>query len=214
MAITTYSELQTAVKTFSERPGDDVKNYIALAESGLNRELDAVETDATLTGTVDSRRIDISALSMIEPVAMFLTDSATGDEITLDQKADGTFPYMSTSGQPVFWAVDGDYIDFDVPLDTAYSFRLRYQGRFALSDAAPTNWLLTNHPDVYVAATMMWGFPDKEDWGNAAGWGKILSEGIRSVRSVLTQNKRGVLSPDTDLARMTRNRNNYGAYRG
>lgn len=201
MAISTFAELKTAIADWMARSdvSGSAADFITLAEGRLNRELNPVETDTTLTGTLNSRRIDISSLSLVAPIALFLVD---GDEIELTQRSDGTFPYDDTSGQPSLWALDGTNIDFDRPLDEAYSFRFRYWGRFALSDAAPTNWLLTNHPDIYLAATIVWGGAYIEDMNKIAFYKGILDEGIPSVRSVIARKKRGMLTVDPALHAM------------
>lgn len=202
MALGTYSELQTAALDWMERAGQtgQVVDWITLAEAKLNRELGAVETDTTLTGVLNSRRIDISALSIERPIALFLAQSGY-DELEIKLKADGTFPYLDNSDKPGFAAVDGTNLDFDRPLDAAYPFRFRYRQRFKLSDASPTNWLLTNHPDVYLAATLMWGAGYNENWQNGAVWRSALDEGIPSVRHTIAQSKRGVLTVDRGLLR-------------
>jgi len=198
MAITNFAELKTAIADWMARSdvSGSAADFIALAEGRLNRELNPVETDATLTGTIDSRRIDISSLSLVAPIALFLVD---GDEIELTQRSDGSFPYDDTSGEPSLWALDGTNIDFDRPLDEAYSFRFRYWGRFALSDSATTNWLLTNHPDIYLAASIVWGGAYIEDMTKIAFYKGILDEAIPSVRNVLARKKRGVLTVDPAL---------------
>jgi hypothetical protein len=203
MSISTYADLKTKVASWGRRAGNstfvaEVPDIITLAEARLNRELPAVETDTTLTGVVSSRRIDISAVSMVEPIALFLAETGL-DEREVKFKADGTFPYLVTEGRPKFVAVDGTYLDFDCPLDAAYPFRLRSRNRFSLSDANPTNWLLTNHPDVYLAASLMWGAGYREDWPNGAAFKAILDEGIPSVRNIIAQSKRGTLTVDAGL---------------
>ncbi len=203
MAIANYSDLKTKVASWGRRAGNatfvaEVPDIITLAEGRLNRELPAVETDTTLTGVLNNRRIDISAVSMVEPIALFI--AAIGmDEREVRFKADGTFPYLTTSGRPSFAAIDGTNIDFDRPLDAAYPFRFRYRQKFNLSDSATTNWLLTNHPDIYLAACLMWGAGYREDWPNGAAFKSILDEGIPSVRNIIAQSKRGVLSVDKGL---------------
>ena len=59
MAITTYTELKSAIADYMARSDltGNVEDFIALAEARLNRLLKMVETDATLTGTAASRRI-------------------------------------------------------------------------------------------------------------------------------------------------------------
>ena len=205
MAITNYAELKTALTTWMTR-GDvasQAADCIALGEAGLNRELSAVEVDATLTGVLDSRSIDISALAMVEPIALFLAETSR-DEVELTPQEDGTFPYRFLSGYPRFWAIDGTNIDFDCPLDQAYPFRFRYRQRFALSDAAPTNWLLTNHPDLYLAATLVWGGVFIQDDPTASRWVSILNSALPSVKNIIAQSKRATLTVDSALMRRPR----------
>lgn len=203
MAITTYSELQTAVTSWMARTdiSGNAAEFIALAEARLNRELPAVETDAALTGTIDSRRIDISAQNCVEPIALFLAETGE-DEREIVKQTDGTFPYRATSGEPRIWSIDGTNIDFDCPLDAAYPFRFRFRQKFALSDSAPTNWLLTNHPDVYLAAVLTWGGLFIQGTQFAATFAGMLEGGIPSVRSIITQSKRGTLGVDRGLLRV------------
>jgi hypothetical protein len=205
MSITNYTELKAAVTTWMTR-GDvagQAADYIALAEAALNRELPAVEVDATLTGVVDSRSIDITSQNCVEPIALFVSQSGY-DEVALTPLVDGTFPYRASSAYPRAWVIDGAAIDFDCPLDQAYPFRFRFRQRFALSDAAPTNWLLTNHPDVYLAATLVWGGVFIQDDPTAARWAGILNGALLSVRSSIAQSKRSTLLVDPALIRRRR----------
>ena len=70
MALSTYDELKASIASWMERSDMTtvIVDCVTLAEARLNRELGPVETDASLTGTVDSRSLDISALSMVEPI--------------------------------------------------------------------------------------------------------------------------------------------------
>ena len=47
------------------------------------------------------------------------------------------------------WRANGDTIKFDCPLDNTYTITLRYKQGFALASTS-TNWLMTNHPRVYL----------------------------------------------------------------
>ena len=200
MALATYDDLKASVSTWMARSdlSGNVADFIMLGEAHLNRELPAVETDATLTGVIDSRSIDITSLSLVSPIALFLVD-ANGDETELFPRSDGTFPYSGTPGEPRIWALDGSKIDFDCPLDAEYSFRLRYRQKFALSDSAPTNWLLTNHPDVYLAASIVWGGVFAQDSQIASIFEAVLNKGVPAVKSAIAQTKRAVLTVDPAL---------------
>lgn len=200
MALDNYADLQASVLDWMERNGQTgkVADWIKLAEARLNRELGVVETDATITGTVGSRSIDVSSLAMVQPVALFLAETGQTEEL-LTPKADGTFEYLSESRRPRIWSIDGTNIDFDSLLDQAYPFRFRYRQRFALSDTSPTNWLLTNHPDVYLAATLMWGAGYNQDWQNGAVWKQTLEQTIPEIKNQIAQLKRATATVDVAL---------------
>lgn len=200
MAISTYAELKTAVTNWMARSdlSGDAADFITLAEARLNRQIPAVETDVTLTGTIGSRRISVAANSVVSPLALFIVE-ATGEEDELTQKADGTFPYTATPGRPTVWAMDGTNIDFDCPLDAAYTFRFRIRQRFVLSDSATTNWLLTNHPDIYLAATIVWSGAFIRDPEVISLFKGALEEGIPEVKTIIAEQSRGVLTVDPGL---------------
>ncbi len=194
--LSTYAGLQAAVIEIMERTGDaafaaNVPAAVKLAEAKLNRKLGAIESDATLTGTIDSRVVSISSLSIVQPVALFLA-RAGQNEAELDPMAPENLPYASGSSVPRYYAINGSTITFDRPLLEAYPFRFRYREKLALATTSP-NWLLTNHPDVYLAATMVWGFNFQEDKENFPLWKGLLEEAIPEIKHTLSQSKRGTL---------------------
>ena len=199
MAITDYSGLKTFLQDMMARSdlSGNVADFITLAEARLNREIPAVETDVTLTGTIDSRRIDVSAQSVVSPIALFINDA--GKEWEIPQHMDGTFPYTDTAGFPTKWAMDGTNIDFDCPLDQAYTFRFRIRQRYALSDSSTTNWLLTYHPDIYIAASLIWGGGYTKDFEYAGIFATSLERGIESVKSIIAEQNRAVATVDPAL---------------
>ena len=206
MALANYTDLKASVETWMARSdlSGNAADFITLAESRLNREIPAVETDVTLTGTADSRRIDVSANSVVSGIALFLVE-ANGDEVPLLQRSDGSFPYESTSNQPRVWALDGtSYVDFNCPLDQAYTFRFRIRQRYALSDSSPTNWLLTNHPDVYLAAVLLWGGVFTMDMTYASTFAQALERGIPQVKRIIAEQSRGELTVDSALISVSR----------
>lgn len=207
MPFSTYSELKTALPVWMAR-GDitgNVEEMITLAEARLNRELPAVVTDVTLTGTGSSRRIDISAHNVVEARRLWLVNT-TGFEQELTKKQDGDFGYTTDTGTPRYWATDENcaYIDFDFLLSEAFTFRLRCRQKFALSDSAPTNWLLSNHPDVYLMAPLVWGGAFIKDFQYAATLKSALDEAMGEVKSEISRMGRGLLNVDPGLASIGR----------
>ncbi len=201
MAIANFTDLKTEIASWLARTDIATKaeTIISLGEAGLNRDPGPIETETTLTGTVDSRSIDISALSCMEPGSLFVIETS-GTEREPIKLADGTFPYHDATGCPTIWAVDGDRIDFDYKLDQAYSFRFRFKQRFALSESAPTNWLLTNHPDIYLAACAIYGSLFVKNPTQASVWKQVLDNGIPQVRHQIAQKQRGVSVVDPMLS--------------
>ena len=211
MAITNYEELQQAIQDWMDRTdiAGNVPDMISLAEAELNRELKVVETNVTLTGTTGSRSIDISAYSIVQPETLKLNDTFREWELT--PRDNGTFTYIDSSARPSIWSIDGTTIVFDVPLDQDYTFRFRYQGRFALSGLVPTNKVLTDHPDLYMAASIVWGGLFTEDDRKISTWRGLLERVMPQVKSTLNQSKRGQLTVDPALGSIGRyNRNLWG----
>lgn len=204
MAISNYTELQAAFADWLARSDitGNAADCIALGEARLNRLLDVVGTTATLTGVVGSRQIDVSSLSIVEPVSLYVTDS--NEEFQISLQPLGSFAWDTQAGLPTQAAFEGNYIKFDRECDQAYSFRFTYQGRFALSDAAPTNEFLTNNPDLYLAASIVWGAAYIKDLPAAAMWKQMLDEFTLEVRSAIAQKKRSTLGVDPSLMNVGR----------
>lgn len=203
--ITDYSSLKDALAAFQERSDVPVDQAIQLAEARFNRLLKTVETNAPLVGTPDSNIIDISALSIVSPIALFIKDGSSSQEYELVPRAAGSFAYSDISAFPTMWSIDGTTITFDCPVSQAYSFRFRYVGRFALSDTAPTNDLLLQNPDIYLCAAMVWGGLFVVDDGVANRYAAPLDAFIREQKSVEERNRRGRLTVDPAIGGFGRN---------
>jgi hypothetical protein len=207
MALSTYAELKTSVASWLERSDMTavIVDCVTLAEARLNRELGPVETNASRTGTVDSRSISISALSIVEPLSLWIAAPGSEDERELQMQAPANMAYADTSGPPMQWCMDSDTnIKLDRPCDQEYAFRFRFRERFALSDSSTTNWLLTNHPDIYLAACLMWGAGYQESFSSGGVWKSILDEQVPAVARTLAKQRKGTLRVDPGLAGLGR----------
>lgn len=200
MPFSNKSELKTALGAWLHRASISTKadDCITLAESSLNRELGEVLTQQTLTGTLSSRSIDISGYSVAEPVGLFLVPTG-GNEVEIYRRQDGTFPYSSTASFPSLYAIAGDNLNFNCPLDSAYSFRFKFRQRFGLVNDGDTNWLLENHPDVYLAACIVWGALFTDDDGKTGKWASVLENGLVQVKGYISRQNNGELQVDPGL---------------
>ncbi len=210
MSISTYSELKAAIADWMARSDitGNAADFITLGEARLNRLLGPVGTTAALSGTIGTKTIDISSLSVQEPQNLYFT---TGEvEYYLTPRALGTYSISTVPGLPSIWAIEGNTITFDRDLDDTYSFRFVYLGRFALSDSAPTNEFLTNNPDLYMAAAIVWGNVYTKDLPAAAMWKQMLDEFTAEVAHENSRKKRSQLTIDPALALIGRLRYSIG----
>ena len=169
MAINTYATLQTAVISWLDRSDmksggeleDKVPEFIALAEALFNRALRirAMETtvadstpsgskeDALPSGYLQMREIHLAtspivSLAYITPEIMYRTRAG------------------STSGKPNSYTILGENVLFGPTPDSAYDYSMTYYKSFtALSDAAPTNWLIENAADLYLYGALLQAEP-------------------------------------------------------
>jgi hypothetical protein len=184
MAITTYAELLAATANWLVR-GDltaRIPEFITLAEARLNRVLRArlAETEATLTATPGSRTIPLPA-GFAEPLALWIVRSNGREALRFGEPS---LAQVSTApGQPCNWSIDGTSLAFERPCDQAYGFVLRMLTRFALSNAAPTNGLLSDYPDAYLFATLCEAGPFLRDDELAGAYEARLERAIGEINS-------------------------------
>lgn len=199
--ITNYTTLKAAISDYlgEDMMDGELSAIVRFAEARLNRKLKAVRTEVDLSGTSGSATIDVSSYDIVEPVALFLTTYDEDEE--LPYRAPGTFEYGDSSGYPTAWTLlsNNDTLRFSAPLDASHTFRFRYEGRFALSDGSPTNQLLSDHPDVYFAACMMWGNIRHQNVNGAASFKAILDEFMAETQHYLSQTDRAKLRVDPAL---------------
>lgn len=193
MAITTYSELQTAASTNWLARSDlanRVKEFIALAEADIRRDLRRKSVRASLasgttgTATVPATAAEIRAIrfntSSLKYPLTRLTEAALADVRRTD------------SGRPHYFAVVGDEILWDVTPDTSYDLEITYFEKLVpLSDAAPVNSTLTESPDIYLYGTLIHSAPYLEHDERVATWRDfydraVVKENIDRERKELT----------------------------
>jgi len=184
MAITTYGELQAATANWLVR-GDlvaRIPEFIALAETRLNRVLRArlAEAEAALTAAPGGRTIPLPA-GFAEPLALWIVQGT--DRVALRFIEPSLLAATSLQGRPAIWSVDGANLAFDRPCDQAYPLVLRMLTKFALSDAAPTNALLSDSPDVYLFATLAEAGPFLRDGELAQAYEDRLSRAIAELNA-------------------------------
>lgn len=176
MAITTYSELKSAVADFLNR--DDltsaIPNFIALAEATLNRRLRAPEMVTRATVTVDAEYENRPADWMETIRYQITTNPITVLEFVTPEEAIIQKTKFSTSGVPLFFSTVGTQFQHVPAPDTSYTGELMYYARIAgLSDSNTSNWLLTANPDIYLYATLIQSAPYLKEDERISVWAGI-----------------------------------------
>lgn len=184
MAITTYAELQAAAANWLVRTDltARIPEFIALAEIRLNRVMRArlAEAEAPLAASPGARSLPLPP-GFIEPLRLWIQRGDARTEIRFVPAE--LIGASSLRGEPEAWTVDGANISFDRPCDQAYGLTLRLLRKFALSDAAPTNALLSESPDLYLFATLSEAAPFLRDPDLAAAYETRLDRALREANT-------------------------------
>lgn len=195
MALDSYTNLKSAIGNWSSRPEltAEIVDAVTLFEAWANRLVRArhMETTATVTMTagVGALPADYLQWTEIEWTGDPPRDLEWADRSYLTK----VFP-SSESGIPIYFVIEGSTISV-MPVDDT-SLRLRYYQKIpALSDAAPTNWLLQQHPDLYLFGGLTELSGLTQDLQAATAWKMRrdeLAEEIRDAHQGL--NSRGPMS--------------------
>jgi len=181
VAINTYSNLQASVATwlFREDLTALIPDFIALAESRINRDLRLREFEATATGSGASFAMPSDAVS-ITRVAVQTSDGRM-KVLPYAAPAQQSLYAPGSGEEPQAFAVLANVVTFLPPSSSASWELLYYPSIPALTNAAPTNWLLTRAPDIYLFATLMEAEPYLYNEERLPMWQKKYMEGVTSM---------------------------------
>lgn len=192
MSISTYTELKAAIASWGHRTDltTQIPDFITLAESRINRLTGPImdrEFEVDLTATVGSREITMPSGVKISN-KLWLTTYLPREIITYRNPED--LPEQISSGPPSYWTViGGDTIRLDSEADIAYTFKFFYRGKFTLSDSFPTNWLLTNFPDVYLYGALMELGAYIKDYEQASIWKGAYDLAVSQLQIIESRTK-------------------------
>jgi len=168
MALTSYSTLKTAIANWLNRTdltSEIADDFITLTEADFNSKLRIRKMVTQTTITIDSETESLPT-GFLQVRNFYILSGATKYALRytspshMDQLR-GT----STSGTPELFTILGDTFRFSPKPDTSYTGYLNYYKKFdALSDSNTSNWILTDHPSIYLygslyhAANFLGGF--------------------------------------------------------
>ena len=187
MSITTYSQLKTAIADFLNR--DDlaatVPTFIALAEADINRRLRHWRMEERATAEMDTQYSAVPA-DWVETIRFQTLGNGTRplELISRAEMLDRRANARDAVGRPQFYKMSaGQFEVFPAP-DQTYNAELLYFARVpALSDAAPTNWLLTAASDAYLYGALVHSAPYLQDDARSAVWASFYQSAIDALNT-------------------------------
>ena len=213
MAITSYSTLISAVKTYLNRSDisdAQIKEFISLAEASFNRVL---RTRNQITRSTS----DISTQFVSQPtdlLELYNIQLNSDPIVRLEQvslsKMDELKSASSTTGKPRYFSITGADFEFYPAPDTTYEIEVIYYKTIApLSDSNTDNFLLTNQNDIYLFGTLVQAEPFLMNDERIGVWGALLGKGIEELR---VSDQRSQTESGTIVMRAKRNLD-YGGWK-
>lgn len=216
MAISTYSELQTEIIDWSHRSdlAARIPNFIQLAEASFNTILLSrlQEFEVELTGVTGSRYTPLPT-DYYQKRFLWITEFGTRDELDFKIPEKLCVNALTSRGYPNEWTIDGANIAFDCLAQSAFTFDFRYAKKITLSDANPTNWLLTDHPDIYLNGAMVQLCIFTRNLDMLKVWKPMYDQILKDVQSKEMDNE-SLATLDVDRGLMARRGSGYNIRSG
>lgn len=185
MALANRTDLIASVGAWLHRTDLDavIPDWINLAEKRINGDLDArlQDTVATLSTVASTQTVAIpSGVVNVRSLVIEGSPNQVLDYLAPDQ-FNVQYAFGDT-GVPRGFTIIGSSVYLGPIPDAVYSLQLTYKAAVpTLSVGSPTNWLLTNYPQVYLFATLCASVMYLMDDERAANWERLYAEAITSV---------------------------------
>lgn len=186
MAITSYSELQTAVANWLNR--DDltavIPDFISLTEADMDRKVRHWRMEERSTANIDARYTQLPS-GFLEAVRFHLdVDERPIELLTPLALQTRRTNNSDTQGKPSYYAIIAGQIEVWPSPDASYTGELYYYTRTApLTVSNTTNWILTYFPDAYLYGALMHSAPYLVDDARAQTWAALYQQAIDGINA-------------------------------
>lgn len=195
MAITTYTELKTAIADFLNR--DDlsaaVPTFISLAEARMNRDVRHWRMEKRSTADLDTQ-YSATPADFVEVIRFYVTSSDTRplELISQAELLDRKYKRSNTSGAPAYYALTAGELEIYPVPDGTYSVELYYISSIpALSDSNTSNWLLNYYADAYLYGSLVHSAPYLKDDARVTVWAALYQSAIDAINAESERSKFG-----------------------
>jgi hypothetical protein len=166
MALSTYGELKTSVAAWMARADltTTIPDFVTLCHKQLMRDLRGhLRLQKRDTAFSVTSEYVACPTDFLELVSMHCNSSNPKFAVQFMDSDTGTNRYQAIAGVPAYVSLVGsasnvENFKFSPPPSGTYTMTLEYYASlpFFASDAA-TNWILTDHPDLYLYGSLVQG---------------------------------------------------------
>jgi hypothetical protein len=185
MTITNYGTLKTAIADTLNR--DDltsvIPQFVTLAHAQFNRRLRSHRqiTRGSLTINTQFEALPADWLETIR-ITMDANPIRVLTQISMDDLTRYRTATDNNTDAPGYFAHNGTDIELFQTPSTSYTGEITYYAKItALSADGDTNWLLTNHPDVYLYGSLVHTAPYLKDDARIAVWAGLLAQSMTEI---------------------------------
>ena len=183
MAITTYSELQTAIANWLDRSDltDRIPEFISLAEARFIRKLNHWRMEGRSTANTVAGTRTLALPSDYIAARNFKINTSTVDVLEY-MPPSVLYEGSSSQGTPKYYTIQGSQLVLEPIPDSVYQVELNYTAFSKLSDSNTTNWLLTYFPDAYLYGSLVQGSAYMINDERVPMWKAALDEVIKEIQ--------------------------------
>lgn len=169
MPFSTFSELKQEIISYTHRSDLDnkIQDFITLAEKEMFNNPEELLQNKFLEKTSTASTSIVSRFLALPPefeIMRGIRFDITDESDFLSYRAPQQMRRYDTSGRPLFYTIIGTQIEFDRVPDEVLTIEIQYKATaLALTEAAPTNTLLTNNPEVYLYGALYRAFRFAQD---------------------------------------------------
>lgn len=194
MAITTAAELATAAANWLARADltSRIPEFISLAEAKFNRALRTRDMETkNATFSITGEYVAVPS-GFLEVKSFYLN---TSPKRALNYLPDDTQTdyYGVGTGTPSFFCLVGTNFRFGKVPDATYSSTLVYYTALTTlsGGGSTTNWLITNHPDLYLYGVCLEAQPYLGDDQRLVSWQAGYQQTLASVQAADNRSRWG-----------------------
>jgi len=161
VSLDTYANLKTEIADWLNKSNltTRIDSFIDLAEAQINRDLRTQDMEAIASASVSSNPVDLTASPFTRYRKMRSVSIVVGGgDVVLNYLSPDLYKarYSATaSGVPEYYTIIGSSLYLDPAPDQAYTYTAYYyQSLNPLSGTNTSNWVLANHPDLYLYGSL------------------------------------------------------------